>query len=309
MSDTTSTRVGILAEVSGDYFNARLVAESDQAIAQRKLGSSARIGQVGSYLAVQQADTKVLVMVERSYRVADRQGQAAHMVRLTPLGQINARGEFSKGVTTYPSIGDEIHLVSFEDLNNIFAPTEGVEFKVGQLNAFENVDVHLDASAFFGRHAAILGQSGSGKSWTVTSLIQSALRGMPQSHIILLDMHGEYSDKEVDGVVSVSPFPQDNVRCLNAQQAEFPYWLLTYSELCDLIIDPSDDDASIQTTFLRSILMRLKRESNQHLQLGHLTVDSPVYYPMDTFAEMIEKANAETSDFGKKKSPLFGKFD
>jgi DNA helicase HerA-like ATPase len=132
---------------------------------------------------------------------------------------------------------------------------------------------------------------------------------MPQSHIILLDMHGEYSDKDVDGVVSVSPFPQDSVRCLNAQQAEFPYWLLTYSELCDLIVDPTDEDASIQTTFLRSILMRLKREANEHLKMSHLTVDSPVYYSMDTFVEMIEMANSETSDFGKKKSPLFGKFD
>ncbi len=309
MSDSTSTRVGILAEVSGDYFNARLVDEGEEAAPQRKLGSSTRIGQVGSYLAVKVAGYKVLVMVERSYRVADRQGQAAHMVRLTPLGQIDDHGQFNKGVSTYPSIGDEVHTVSHDDLSNIFAAGVNAEFKVGQLTAFEDVDVHLDASAFFGRHAAILGQSGSGKSWTVTSLIQSAQRSMPHSHIILLDMHGEYSDKEVDGVVSVSPFPRDNTRCLNAQEAEFPYWLLTYSELCDLIVDPSDEDASIQTTFLRSILMRLKRESNQHLELGHLTVDSPVYYPMDTFVEMIETANSETSDFGKKKSPLFGKFD
>jgi len=309
MSDNTSTRVGILAEVAGDYFTARLVSEGDGAVAQRTLGGSARIGQVGSYLAVHQADTRTLVMVERSYRLADRQGQAAHMVRLTPLGEIDAGGEFNRGVSHYPSIGDSVHPVKREDLSNIFAATGEVEFKVGRLTAFEDVDVHLDPSSFFGRHAAILGQSGAGKSWTVTSLIQSALRSMPQSHIILLDMHGEYSDKEIDGLASVSPFPAESVRCLNAQQFEFPYWLLTYSELCDLITDPTDEDASIQTSFLRSILMRLKRETNKHLNLGHITVDSPVYYPMDQFTEMIEKANSETSDFGKKKSPLFGKFD
>ncbi|NQX88546.1 MAG: ATP-binding protein [Halioglobus sp.] len=309
MSDNPSARVGILAEVGGDYFTARLIVEIDDTVAQRKLGSNARLGQVGSYLTVQQANSQILVIVERSYRVADRQGHAASMVRVTPVGQINADGKFNKGVSAYPSIGDDIYAVSYDSLNAIFSADGEVAFKVGQLSAFRDVKVHLDASAFFGRHAAILGQSGAGKSWTVTSLIQSALRCMPQSHIILLDMHGEYSDKEVDGVVSVSPFPPDNVRCLNAQQAEFPYWLLTYSELCDLIIDPTDEDASIQTTFLRSILMRLKRESNEHLKISQLTVDSPVYYCINTFVEMIEKANSETSDFGKKKSPLFGKFD
>jgi len=308
MPETTTTRVGLLAEVSGDYFNARLISE-DESVAQRALGSGARLGQVGSYLAVHQADTRTLVMVERSYRLADRQGQAAHMVRLTPLGEISASGEFSRGVSSYPSIGDSVHPVSRNDLGIIFAASGEVGFKVGRLTAFEDVDVHLDPSSFFGRHAAILGQSGAGKSWTVTSLIQSALRSMPNAHIILLDMHGEYSDKDIDGVASVAPFPVELVRCLNAQQVEFPYWLLTYSELCDLITDPTDEDASIQTSFLRSILMRLKRETNKDLKLGHLTVDSPVYYPMDEFVEMIEKANSETSDFGKKKSPLFGKFD
>ena len=309
MPDTTNTRVGLLAEVSGDYFTARLVGGGDETVPERTLGGGARLGQVGSYLAVHQAETRTLVMVERSYRVADRQGQAAHMVRLTPLGEIDTRGQFNRGISHYPSIGDGVYPVPRADLSNIFAAVGEVAFKVGRLSAFEDVDVHLDPSSFFGRHAAILGQSGSGKSWTVTSLIQSALRGMPQSHIILLDMHGEYSDKEIDGMSSVAPFPAGSVRCLHAQQVEFPYWLLTYSELCDLITDPTDEDASIQTSFLRSILMRLKRDTNKHLKLGHITVDSPVYYPMDEFVEMIEKANSETSDFGKKKSPLFGKFD
>ena len=310
MPDEMTTKVGLLAEITGDYFTARLLPEGEGAVSDKKLGeNNARIGQVGSYLSVRQAESLTLVMVERSYRVADRQGQAAQMVRLTPLGEINSKGEFNRGVSSYPNIGDEVHLVSFRHLENIFAAGGDVKFKVGQLTSFDGIDVHLDASAFFGRHAAILGQSGSGKSWTVTSLMQSALRSMPQAHIILLDMHGEYCDKEIDGISASAPFQADRVRSLQAGQVEFPYWLLTYSELCDLIINPDDEDASIQTSFLRSILMRLKQESNKHLDLGHITVDSPVYYPMETFVEMIEKSNSETSDFGKKKSPLFGKFD
>jgi len=309
MSEETSTRIGLLAEVSGDYFTARLITDNDQQVAEEKLGEgAARSGQVGSYLAIHQAHSKVLVMVERSYRTADRQGQAAHMVRITPVGEFNTNGDFVKGVSQFPNIGDEVHPINFDELSSIFAKRENVEFKVGQLTAFSSVDVHLDASSFFGRHAAILGQSGAGKSWTVTSLLQSALRNMPNAHIVLLDMHGEYCDSEIDGASVKSPFAEHMVRSLNAQQAEFPYWLLTYSELCDLIIDPDDADASLQTSYLRSIVIRLKQEANAHLDLGHITVDSPVYYPINKFVEMIEKSNSETSDFGKKKSPLYGRF-
>ena len=195
------------------------------------------------------------------------------------------------------------------DLKSIFSAHSEAEYKVGHLTSFDGVDIHLDASAFFGRHVAILGQSGSGKSWTVTSLVQSALRSMPHAHMILLDMHGEYCDKEVDGISIKSPFTASNVRSLNAHDVEFPYWLLTYSELCDLIIDPADEDASIQISYMRSILFRLKKSSNTHLDLGHITVDSPVYYSMDEFVELIQKTNAETTNFGKTKSTLFGKFN
>lgn len=310
MSNAIGTRIGLLADVTGEYFTSRLMSVGEDVAAGGASGfNGARVGQVGSYLMVKQASVQTLVMVERSYSVADRQGQAAHMVRLTPLGELDLQGKFTRGVSSYPNIGDEVHLVPHEHLERIFSAHGDVGYKVGHLASFDTIDVHLDASAFFGRHAAILGQSGSGKSWTVTSLMQSALRSMPQAHIILLDMHGEYCSKEVDGIAVSSPFPQDKVRSLNAHQVEFPYWLMTYSELCDLIVDPSDENASIQISYLRSLLIRLKRDTNAHLDLGHITVDSPVYYSMTEFAEMIEQTNSETTNFGKTKSSLFGRFN
>ncbi|MEH6637578.1 MAG: ATP-binding protein [Halioglobus sp.] len=305
-----NTMIGLLADITGEYFTARLVDEGVEGDSTKASGmDGVKIGQVGSYLSIKLPNLVTIVMVERSYRVNDSQGRAAHMVRLTPLGELSPEGNFSKGISRFPNIGDEVHVVLQEQLESIFAPQGETEYKVGRLASFEGVDVHLDASAFFGRHVAILGQSGSGKSWTVTSLIQSALRGMPHAHIILLDLHGEYCDKEVDGESISSPFLASQVRSLNAHDVEFPYWLMTYSELCDLIIDPSDEDASIQIAYLRSILIRLKRDSNTHLDLGHITVDSPVYYSMDEFAELIHQANTETSNFGKTKSTLFGKFN
>jgi hypothetical protein len=309
MTDVDNTQIGVVADVTAEQFTARLFSKRSGDAYRQPDSSPAITGRVGSYLLVSQADAQILVMVERSYQLADRQGQAAHMVRLTPLGEIGADGEFNRGVSHFPTAGAGLYAVSKDDLLRIFSQRSEVSYKIGCLTSFEDIDVYLDASAFFGRHTAILGQSGSGKSWTVTSLIQSAMRSMPETHIILMDMHGEYSDKEVDGIKSSSPFDAARVRCLNAQDIEFPYWLLAYSELCELITDPADENASIQISVLRSLLIRLKRDTNAHLNLGHITVDSPVYYSLEDLIDLVKKANVETSDFGKTKSPLFGKFD
>ncbi len=301
-----TTRIGLLVDVTGDYFTARLDPRNADSPAAKE---EVALGQVGSYFQVKQGDSDILVMVERSYRVADKQGRAAHMVHLTPLGELGAGGEFTRGISHYPISGAELHQMGNGNLAAIFSGYGDDDFSVGHLTSFESIDVHLDASAFFGRHAAILGQSGSGKSWTVTSLIQSALRSMPKAHIILLDMHGEYCDKDVDGVIAHSPFPADKVRSFKAEDLEFPYWLLSFSELCELLINPTDEHASIQMSFLRSTMTRLRHEVNEHLHLGHITVDSPLYYSLADLIEAVKAANRETSDFGKKKSPLFGKFD
>jgi DNA helicase HerA-like ATPase len=310
MPDEKNKKIGVVIDITADLFTAKLISDRAETVTDGDSDSNnMRIGQVGAYLLVKQDDSRILVMVERSSHTADKQGHAAQIVRMTPLGEINAAGEFSRGVSYFPTSGAGVYQVSYDDLKGIFSKHSEVGYKVGRLTSFDAIDVYLDASAFFGRHAAILGQSGSGKSWTVTSLIQSALRSMPQAHIILLDMHGEYCDKEVDGVTARAPFAASQVRCLKAQDVEFPYWLLAYSELCELITDPTDENASIQISFLRSILIRLKRETNEHLNLGHITVDSPVYYSLDDLIELIQKANEETSNFGKTEAPLYGKFD
>jgi hypothetical protein len=170
------------------------------------------------------------------------------------------------------------------------------------------VDVFINPDTFFGRHAAILGQSGSGKSWSVTSFIQSTLKAMPNAHVIILDLHGEYGSKEWDPTTS-PPFPADKVRCIKAADLEIPYWLLTYEELIELLIDSDDPNQSVQIAFLRGSLLELKRAANSHLKLGHITVDSPIYFSMDDLLERFKFANETTADFGKSNTALTGKFD
>ncbi len=309
MKHETSSVLGYLVEVTGNYFVATLDSDLEGLASDRMIGmDKIRIGQVGSYLMVKQSDTRILCMVESMWTESSADAQDVFKVRLIPLGEFNAKGNFERGVNHYPTAGATLQMVSNWNLERIFSDHSEVYYKVGKLSAFESIDVYLDASNFFGRHAAILGQTGSGKSWTVTSLIQSALRYMPNAHIIIMDMHGEYGNKRTDSSV-FSPFPSSKVRCLDALDLEMPYWLLTYSDLAELFINPDDVNASVQRAYLRSALNDLRIEANKNSSLGHITVDSPVYFSLHELRKKFEGVNQETTDFGRKKGPMYGQFD
>jgi len=309
VKNENSNVLGQLIEVNGDYFVARLTTDLEGLSTDKMVGmDKVRIGQVGSYLMIKQSGTKILCMVESMWTEVATDGRETFKIRLSPLGEFDSNGNFDRGIHHFPTIGGELHMVSSWNLERIFSDFSDVFYKVGKLSSFESIDVYLDASNFFGRHAAILGQTGSGKSWTVTSLIQSALRYMPNAHIIIMDMHGEYGVKKTDALSS-SPFPSNKVRCMDALDLEMPYWLLTYSDLADLLINPDDVHASLQLAFLRNALGDLRIEANKNAGLGHITVDSPVYFSLEEMRDKIELANQETEDFGRVKGPLYGKFD
>jgi len=317
MISEKNTLIGHVVEINGGDFSAQMISEEEGFVSEVTVdGNLVRVGQVGSYLMVRQSGLYVLVIVESMWQEVDPEGNLVRMARVNPLGEITAKGGFARGVANFPTTGAELHLVTTSTLEMLFAKFSAADYKVGTLSSFDSIDVYLDASAFFGRHAAILGQSGSGKSWSVTSLVQSALRAMPNAHIIILDLHGEYGAKDWDPDTK-PPFPADKVRCINASQLEIPYWLLTYEELIDLLIDQDEEDASVQIAYLRGAVLELKREANEHLALGHITVlalghitvDSPIYFSMDALLKRFKDANEQLADFGKSKTALSGKFD
>ena len=309
MRSDLKTHVGHIVEVTGSEFVAQLLGEDEGFVPEVKHGrDTIHVGQVGSYMLVLQADFRLLVMVESMWEQQGPVGESLRMLRLTPFGELDESDDFSRGVKHFPTTGAELHIVTADALSKLFADFNAANYRVGKLSSFESIDVFFDASAFFGRHAAILGQSGSGKSWSVASLLQSALKAMPNAHVILLDLHGEYGLRKND-LNSHSVFPRDMVRSIDAEELEIPYWLLTFAELVDLLIDMDDEFASVQIAFLRGAVFELKREANEHLKLGHITVDTPIYFSLPDLLKRFKVANEQTASFGKETTALFGKFD
>ena len=108
----------------------------------------------------------------------------------------NDKKHFEYGIKRYPELDNPVWFSSEEDLDVIFDKAKignPRHITIGKSPIFSDYDVTIDVDRFFGKHAAILGNTGAGKSCTVTALIKAVLdRGMPNAHFIILDTNNEY---------------------------------------------------------------------------------------------------------------------
>jgi len=305
--------IGYLSEVRGDGMDARIAEEHASELPIIKIGNEEILaGHIGSYVVIRQANIGVLALVfkiwEKDRYNGDGERQSDRFISLIPVGEIQDNGQFVRGVRHYPTPGAKVYAVGLDEINAIFSKFREYQFYIGQLSTHKDYHLSLDPRALFGRHFAILGQSGSGKSWTVTSLIQNTIRAMPRTHLIMLDLHGEYCWKDADGVVQ-SAFPDDMVNYIDAMEMEMPYWMMTYAELVDLFIDRSDSGATIQMSYMREILQQLKRKEAKKIGLQAVSIDTPIYFSLAEMYMQFKAANEERKDFGKTQGALFGQFD
>ncbi len=305
MPDTKKSLIGRLSEVSGARLIATLLTDQEGFKSHLVMGlEELAVGQLGSHVVIRSKGLLLLTQVTRMWE--DTQGRH---IRLLPLGNIGKDGRFTRGIQHFPTTGAEVHMVNGSQLEGMFDRfrREGLHF--GRMSQRQELKVYVDPNTLFSRHFAILGQSGSGKSWAVTSILQRTVKLMPKAHIVLLDVHGEYSWKDSKGR-GHSAFPKEMVRHIDARALEIPYWLLTYAELVDLLIDRTDRNASIQISFMREVLYSLRKKANIDLGIEQrLSVDSPVYFSIKEMYLQFKRANEQQFDFGKDKGPLFGMFD
>lgn len=118
-------------------------------------------------------------------------------------GQESNQSRFEYGILTYPSLDNPVWFAAEEDLDIIFEKTCRDKHRatkmisIGKSPLFPDYDVKINMDRFFGKHAAILGNTGSGKSCTVTAIIRSVMEhkngnGMPNAHFIIFDTNAEY---------------------------------------------------------------------------------------------------------------------
>ncbi len=134
-------------------------------------------------------------------------------------------GKVTKGANAYPTIGAKVFVCTREFVQKYvrgFGQKESEEIlmDIGYLNSDNQTEVTVSQQSFFGRHCAVVGTTGGGKSWSLSKLIEEARKN--NTKCILLDPTGEYAELQ-------------GQHCILAQNAYFSYKKLTISDLFFLL--------------------------------------------------------------------------
>ncbi|HHW7569268.1 TPA: ATP-binding protein [Mannheimia haemolytica] len=213
---------------------------------------------------------------------------------------------FKRGADCFPQIDKGCFRISGSNLQlfmNLLSANvaENERMTLGHFMSDETAIAVANGDKFFQRHAAILGSTGSGKSWSVALILERAA-ALKFANLIVFDMHGEYSTL-CEGKNAIAqqyriagPGDLDGS---DERSLFIPYWLLNREEMLALILDRSDDNAPNQAARFTEHVRVLKEENlkNEGKKdvLETFTVDSPIPYPIQLLLELLN-----TDDTGMK---------
>jgi len=290
-SSAEGTCVGNVQDVSGTSVSVALHPDGHSGL-NFVGGQGYRIGQIGSFV-------KIPVGYIDLFGIVSQVGASAVPGNLTSpapngmrwmtiqlIGEGYRNGAFQRGISQYPTIDDEVHLVAEQDLRAIYGRTDHQNHlvRIGHIAGSESIDALVDVNKLVTRHSAVLGTTGSGKSTTVAGLLTalSDRERFPSARIVLLDLHGEYAKALGDRakVFRVSPSrsrPNEHQLCI-------PFWALSFEEVMRLAFGhvPSDNKARnvIMERIVSAKISHLKLHPIAGLTADNVNADSPIPFSL-----------------------------
>ena len=263
-----------------------------------------RVGQIGSFLRIPVGYIDLYGVVtqagadavpERLRDVNDPENlkrQDRSWLTIVLVGE-RVGPRFERGISQSPVTGDQVHIVTIEDLKIIYGNMdEKSSISIGQISASESLLAKLDIDKLVTRHIALLGSTGSGKSNAVTVFLSEIAKGkFPAARILLIDPHGEYGSA-LGGYARVFRINADSK---NGEHPFFiPYWALPFNELLKAFVGNLSDP---QEEYLREKVFSKKLEASKKLPSppseAAMSADSPVpfsikelWYELDRFERL-----------------------
>ncbi len=280
---TDPTLIGTVQDVTGTSVSVSLVSETATGLSFFK-GESYRIGQVGSFVRIPLGYTSLFGIVSQVGAGAapnteeDNRPWGNQWLKVQLVGERGREGRFERGVSQHPTINDTVHIVTEEDLREIYGPGDPVDFvAVGHLASAESIPALVNINKLVTRHSAVVGTTGAGKSTTVAGLLAALSDPMryPSARVLVLDIHGEYAKALADRstVFRVAANEDKGEKPLN-----IPYWALSFDELVKLAFGGLRDEP---LAAVADAVIALKRESfankaREGIAIEQITVDSPL---------------------------------
>ncbi len=254
-------------------------------------GQGYRVGQIGSFVRIPIGFTNLFGIINQvgasavPEKQAETQTQGNRWITIQLIGEGPRNGVFQRGLSQYPTIGDEVHLVSEKELKNIYGQPDKPYFvKLGHISNAESIPSLIDVNKLITRHSAIVGTTGSGKSTTVASIINalSDTEKYPSSRIIMLDLHGEYGQALQDKA-HIYKINGDSGSKLKEKELHIPFWALNFDELCEISFGEfnNEKDRNIVMERVHKYKVKsLEETPRKGVSIDTLSVDSPIPFSL-----------------------------
>ena len=279
-------RIGAVVSVTGSHALVMLDAETpdDDRAARPQLGAIMSVD-VGSSIAL-----GLVSAMSMPAPSLDAAAAAVRIIEVELIGEftkptVNAPARFRRGVSSYPTLGDEVHVATRDELTALFAVNGVSSVRVGIVKQDAQIPATVNVDEVFSRHCAVLGTTGAGKSCALALLLRSVLERFPHAHIVILDPHNEYARSFDDRAVVFDP-----------SRLNMPYWMLTFDELVEVLY-PGKKGYEEEIEILADLLPAAKKQNltgksrvgRLRADMSAITVDTPTPYRISELLGLIDK--------------------
>jgi hypothetical protein len=298
--------IGKIIEVDGSH----VVAELDpgiQELSRIYAGETYPIGQFGSIIKIHFGRRIIYGYVGRLRMKAEydkEMGRVASVTEDARIIEADLFGEaewildssanpptwilqFERGVSTFPLPQQTMYLTPSSELRFVYGHGKGAILEIGDHVGSAGAPCYADLNELLGKHTAILGSTGSGKSGAVAAILHSLRehgskrkysKWKPQ--IVILDPHNEYA----------VAFKDSKSLSTDANTLSLPYWLLSSQETFSLFIGKTEFVANSQTNIIKRALWEARKAGASTLKLDEnkITIDSPIPYDLEALIATIK---------------------
>ena len=273
--------IGAVLEIAGASSQVMLDGAALEARTGHADPAIANAGQVGAQLKMRVGGSWLIANI-RSLRLADGRADriAAYVDFLGEGDEERLTGKlynFRRGVTRYPTPGCPVFPVTTADLKQIYAADDRAHIQVGHVYPTKDIRAALYVDSMLGKHFALLGSTGTGKSTATALILHRICQLAPQGHVVMIDPHGEYGAafKDIGALYDVS-------------NLQMPYWLMNFEEHCEVFLTTSGSERQVDADILAKCLIAAKAKNRLAAELGKLTVDAPIPYLLSDLSNLIQ---------------------
>jgi uncharacterized protein len=273
--------IGFVMEIAGSGSQITLDAARLNELVSHNDPSIAMAGQVGSQIKIRVGNTWLLASI-RTQRMHEKD-HGVIMAQVDFLGEGDEEKltgkiyNFRRGVTRYPVPGSEVFAVSSPDMKQVYAADSRAHVEIGTVFPTKDIRGALYVDAMLGKHFALLGSTGTGKSTSAALILHKICELAPEGHIVMVDPHGEYS----------AAF-KTNGALFDVNNLAMPYWMMNFAEHCEVFVTSSGDEKQMDSDILARCLLQARSKNRLAESIGKLTVDAPIPYLLSDLTNIIQ---------------------